>query len=357
MKLGSRSLLVTLVFLLAPLGCVGDTGPAGEDGVNGADGINGTDGTDGVACWDLNGNGVGDVATEDLNSDGVVDVSDCEGPTGQDGVDLTAVTAADKAAYDAADGMVGGKLYDYFVNELRDENAPNVVTDTDILSKPNFYRCKSCHGWDLLGRWGGLARQAITASYPEVAYNDLYEYAHLHNIKQVFNAVKNSTASAMYVPEMPDYGEILTDAQIWNLVKFLKKEAMNVDNFFDLYIAKPYPQPAADETATVYTDIGKNGDATAGDAYIASHCSACHGSDGTNINIYCKGDYLGNAFRDDAFEVQHKVKFGMPTDYDHESSSCTGHNSMKMPPVSGITEADIRDVLKAGQNESAYPSF
>lgn len=291
-----------------------------------------------------------------------------EGPAGKDGsngVNTSAVSAADQTAYDAADGMIGGRLYDYFVNELKDENASNQVTDATILGSPNKYRCKSCHGWDLMGRRGHLAQQAITASYPEVANNNLYEYAHMHNIREVFDAIKNSGGNYIqyHAPNssttatMPDYGTILSDAQIWQLVKFLKKEAMNATDFYDMAIVKPYPQAAVDEGATSFTNIGKNGNVANGVAFITSHCGSCHGTNGTNINIYCKGDYLGNTFRDDPFEVQHKVKFGMPKDYDHLTSSCTGQNNNAMPAISGLKESDIRDVLAAGQDTTAYPSY
>jgi hypothetical protein len=43
---------------------------------------------DGIACWDLNGNGVGDLPAEDINVDLVVDVNDCtglQGPIGPQG--------------------------------------------------------------------------------------------------------------------------------------------------------------------------------------------------------------------------------------------------------------------------------
>ncbi len=60
----------------------GDTGPQGPPG---ADGANGSDGADGIACWDLNGNGVGDIPAEDVNGDMVVDVNDCTGLQGPPG--------------------------------------------------------------------------------------------------------------------------------------------------------------------------------------------------------------------------------------------------------------------------------
>ena len=67
------SLFIGVFLALTIAGCEGDDG---VDGLDGADGAPGADGTNGVACWDLNGNGVGD-PEEDLNGDGIVDVLDC----------------------------------------------------------------------------------------------------------------------------------------------------------------------------------------------------------------------------------------------------------------------------------------
>ena len=58
-------------FLVAVTLTLGLAGCDGDDGAAGATGAAGTPGADGQACWDLNGNGVGDVATEDINGDGV----------------------------------------------------------------------------------------------------------------------------------------------------------------------------------------------------------------------------------------------------------------------------------------------
>ena len=69
------SLLVVTAFAFALSGCEGDDG---VDGSTGAAGPAGSDGSDGVACWDLNGNGVGD-PEEDTNNDGVFDAADCSG--------------------------------------------------------------------------------------------------------------------------------------------------------------------------------------------------------------------------------------------------------------------------------------
>lgn len=67
-----------------PAGAPGDQGPPGDPGPPGEPGL------PGQACWDLNGNGVGDIPDEDLNTDGVVNVDDCrgaEGPEGPPGVE------------------------------------------------------------------------------------------------------------------------------------------------------------------------------------------------------------------------------------------------------------------------------
>jgi hypothetical protein len=58
------------------LDCQGEQGEQGEQGDPGAAG---------QACWDDNGNGIGDLPDEDDNGDGVVDLLDCEGPQGEQG--------------------------------------------------------------------------------------------------------------------------------------------------------------------------------------------------------------------------------------------------------------------------------
>lgn len=95
-----------------PAGTTGANGTDGTDGTNGADGADGADGQDGIACWDLNGDGVGNIAVggdggsedEDINDDGVVDALDCQGPQGDSGpgaqrivVDVTGIAVDDTA--------------------------------------------------------------------------------------------------------------------------------------------------------------------------------------------------------------------------------------------------------------------
>ena len=67
----SWTFLVAVTLTLGLAGCDGDDGAAGAAGTPGAAG---PAGTDGLACWDLNGNGVGD-PEEDINGDGVFDTA------------------------------------------------------------------------------------------------------------------------------------------------------------------------------------------------------------------------------------------------------------------------------------------
>ncbi len=74
-------------------GATGAVGPAGPQGIQGIQGVQGPQGTqgaqgppgasgsNGLACWDLNGNGIGEVG-EDINTDGFWNSLDCAGAVG-----------------------------------------------------------------------------------------------------------------------------------------------------------------------------------------------------------------------------------------------------------------------------------
>jgi hypothetical protein len=82
--------LVGMVMFPGPAGPKGDQGTLGiqgDQGLQGNQGLPGNTGLTGLACWDLNGNRVGDLATEDINGDLVVDVLDCAGAQGSQGQD------------------------------------------------------------------------------------------------------------------------------------------------------------------------------------------------------------------------------------------------------------------------------
>ena len=75
--------------------------------------------------------------------EGPVGPAGAAGTNGTNGVDANAVSAADQAAYDAADGLKGGLAYDEFYIPETGFSQP---ADTIITNNPDFFRCEGCHG-------------------------------------------------------------------------------------------------------------------------------------------------------------------------------------------------------------------
>jgi Cytochrome c len=322
------NLLLSMIMIVAIsllYSCKGDTGPIGPAGPAGADGVDGQDGAN--------------------------------GQDGADGKDATIAipTQADIDAYAIADGVNGARLYDHVINYEATRAGHDAVWDnTDLINSDNvnFFRCKSCHGWDLLGQQGVNIGKTPGATYPVSTAINLYEWARVNNIKTVFNAVKNAGGRGINIADiddtMPDYTSI-GDTQIWDLVKFLKETSHNANEFYQLTTTGTYPTGTKS-----FSDIGRNGDPVNGLALYASKCAGCHGADGSAINIYCKGEWLGDMFRNDPHEMQYKMVWGMPEDREHNTMGC---NSMWMMPAQTLTDQDIRDIMTAGLDVTKFPDY
>lgn len=159
-------------------------------------------------------------------------------------------------AYQSAAGIVGGQLYSKFWTEetgfsLGNSNLDNQGQLDNITDKSNFFRCKQCHGWDRLGRDGGYSDRAASTSKPNVADVNLAMVSEVATPQAIFDSIKGGVYSRSvgedlsgYNPDdnattgdkMPAYGEILTDAQIWNVVKYLKEEALDTTELYDLIL-------------------------------------------------------------------------------------------------------------------------
>jgi len=317
--------MMLIIAISSMTSCTGDVGPAGPAGPAGADGANGQNGSNGS-----------------------------NGTNGQDAT-VAIPTQADIDAYVMADGVNGARFYDHAVDAARDQSGHDAVFDDQALASTSqdFFRCKSCHGWDLLGQQGGsLIGKAPSATYPTAVAVNLYQWARVNNIKTVFNAVKNVGGHAITVADegdtMPDYSA-LGDANIWDIVKFLKETSHDINDFYAESTSGSYPNGTKTRL-----DLGRGGNAANGDAVFAAHCAGCHGADGSAINIYCKGEWLGNLMRNSPHEFQHKSVWGMPTDFGHNTLGC---NTEWMMPAQSISDQDIRDMMVAGQDATKYPSF
>jgi mono/diheme cytochrome c family protein len=213
-----------------------------------------------------------------------------------------------------ASGINGGRLYSQFWAQ---ETGYNKDDTTRYIQNPEFFRCSHCHAPDLLGRAGGYASNGPSSSSPNIANMNLWATAGEPQ-SDIFNDIKNGDNPAMrrsptadlstYNPatnsamgdKMPNYAEILSDAQIWDLVKFLKNEAVDVNLLCDHSITGVYP------TATVtYSNIGKGGNAVNGKDVYAEKCNDCHGRTGEDM-----GSPVGNFLRLFPFEAAQLIKFG-----------------------------------------------
>jgi thiosulfate dehydrogenase len=245
-------------------GAEGPTGPAGPAGDTGAAGDNGTNGTDGMPC-----------AIAD-NADGTFTVT-CPGSA------AVTIPPAVPAAFDAADAARGGRLYDKFWN-VTGVTAATPTTDHTLYpavgtkTGADTWRCKECHGWDYIGDDGRYASGS-----------------HYTGIPGLFPATLTPEAAFAVIKTDHGYGAAgLTDADIWDLVRFYK------EGQYDIAGVLAGGDVAAGET--VY-DSGIGTNAT---------CTSCHGADGLTAVVGGFDAWPGMLANDNPQEMQHKILFGHP---------------------------------------------
>jgi hypothetical protein len=174
----------------------------------------------------------------------------------------------DPPEYTAADGIVGGTMYDKFWTPETGWNQadPNLAT---FNSFGDFFRCKQCHAWDRKANTASYIGRAPRTTRPNVSSENLIEHAEHHTPQELFDALSSSAGRrsvsadlSTYDPatnstvgdQMPDLSEIMTDAQIWDLVKFLKEEANDTDLLYDVSTTGTYPTGSV-----TYSNIGAGG--------------------------------------------------------------------------------------------------
>lgn len=227
----------------------------------------------------------------------------------------------DDPNYTNANGLNGGKLYDKFWATETGFNQ----SDTNLVrygQYADFFRCKQCHGWDLLGRGGSYINRGPRTTRPNIANLDLLQIAKTKSYSELFTLIKTGsnpsirrsvsadlstydpTSNSTVGDQMPNYSQVLSDKQIWDLVKFLKTELIDVRDLYDFTTSGTYPTGSI-----TYSNIGKGGTAAAGDTFYAPNCASCHGANGKLIIV--DGSFsVGSFLRSKPNEAQHKVKFG-----------------------------------------------
>ena len=187
-------------------------------------------------------------------------------------------------------------------------------------AKSDFFRCKQCHGWDQLGSNGFYINRRPSTSRPNISSVNLVTVSRTYTAQQLFDAIKTGSGATRRAPtatlstynpatnptvgdQMPDYGAFMGDGQIWDLVRFLKVDAFDVTQLYDMAVTGTYPTGSV-----TFSNIGKDGIASAGATIFASKCEFCHGPTGKALSL--EGQSLGAFLRGKPNEAQHKIRYG-----------------------------------------------
>jgi len=258
------------------------------------------------------------------------------GPKGDPGEDVI------PAEYTNANGILGGAAYSqWWVTDAGGSGGLNITVSSD------FARCKACHAWDGLGNAASYANRTGlstgNSNRPDVSSVNIRSTTVATSASQLYMLIEHSWGRPMDAAsnEMPNYKLNMTSAQIWNLVKFMKEELINPAELYDLVVSGPPITTSGSPTLT-YSNIGKDGNVTNGNALISTKCVTCHGSDGKLLPDVDGESGIGKFVRKKPNEAWFKIKFGEPG---------TGMN----PGQLVTSTSDIKDIYKALINTSTYP--
>ncbi|MHC4067476.1 MAG: c-type cytochrome, partial [Planctomycetota bacterium] len=236
----------------------------------------------------------------------------------------------------AASAARGGALYDKWWNvtdvtaEEPTEDHPlwaDRATDPDTGEPFNArggadsWRCKECHGWDYKGAAGAYGEgNSHFTGFPGVFGTALLPQA-------VFDLLEDPDGHAFS-------GAGLTEADIWDLAKFVLEGQIDTDDIID--------------------DSGAfNGDVSTGQTLYESGigtgvaCAVCHGADGMLPPPGAPADFEdfpGLIANENPWEFQHKVRFGQPG------------TAMPSSVAGGSTAQDVADLGAYTQTLPIGPS-
>lgn len=194
-------------------------------------------------------------------------------------------------AYANASVSRGGKLYDSWF-ATKGSAAPTGENPGYALTQGTqtgsvTWRCKECHGWDYKGATGAYGRGS---HFTGVA--GLQDTGN-HAPEALVAVIRNGIAGEA----MSSFGSQLTDADIWDLVKFLREGIIDLTPYIDDATKAP-----------------KNADPVRGKTLFDGTCVECHGDDGTKLNFgtLAEPEYVGTVAAENPWEFQHKVRVGQP---------------------------------------------
>lgn len=186
------------------------------------------------------------------------------------------------AETDAGQIARGGRLYDKWYAETKapapEGNHVSWPASNTDKSGADTFRCKSCHGWDLLGSAGAYSKGSWFTG-----------------IKGVKDAAGKDPVEIVDIlkSDVHGFGGSIADQDLMALAMFVSKGQVDMDPYID----------RATKKAT--------GDAAEGARLYESVCTGCHGADGKGVP---NSPALGGLAVDNPWEIMHKISFGQPAE-------------------------------------------
>jgi cytochrome c553 len=195
----------------------------------------------------------------------------------------------------------GGRLYDNWYSELKVDKPtgthPAWPSSNTKQKGATTWRCKSCHGWDYMGKDGAYATGSYQTGIPGIRK---FAGAEPQKIITIIGDAKHGLAGKLRQQDLADLALFVAKGQVdGGLIIDRKTKAI------------------------------KGGDAVKGAAYFGTVCSGCHGKDGDLPDEM--PDSLATLIAKNPWEVLHKVMNGQP----HEA----------MPALRAFDRQVVRDVL------------
>ncbi len=194
---------------------------------------------------------------------------------------LGVLTTPTVAAEDQGAMARGGKLYDKWFKVIGAEKPKGnhkAWPASNTKKKGNVtYRCKSCHGWDGMGKDGAYAKGSYKTGIKGV--NGMWGAP----VAKIVAVIKDDTHGFAGKMEAEDYQD---------LALFVSKGMVDMSKYIDYKAKTP-----------------KNADKLRGADYFNTVCIGCHRKDGTRPKDMDKtlGKQTGNPW-----EVMHKIMNGHP---------------------------------------------
>ena len=175
----------------------------------------------------------------------------------------------------------GGQLYDkWFAVIDADKPAdthPAWPASNTKKSGNATHRCKSCHGWDLMGKDGAYASGSYKTGIKGLRH---------------FQGADSSKVIAVMKDSTHGYSGKMSDQDFADLANFVTRGQIDMDKMIDRN-----------------TKLAKNGNADKGAAYYNTVCAGCHDKSGKEPKDMPP---LGELSHKNPWEVVHKIQNGQP---------------------------------------------